>query len=144
MRNKQSGNIVNATGFTLIELLIVVSIISILAGAVISVLNIGYQRRRAGDSVDLTKLGQLSQAIEAFNASEGYYPPAVSGVPVDPDLDKYLNRWPDNFVYVLNGDATDFDVYFPAQDAVYYKYSSSWAKISPCGEVDINVVGACN
>ena len=93
-------------GLTLVELLLVISIIGILSGITVTVINPTKQRERAQDGVKISNLQNVSAAIEAYYAGEGKYPVSNAGVPdtnvlVNPMLSTYLNSWPGS-AYIYN------------------------------------------
>lgn len=61
-------------GFTLIELLIVITLLGILAVAVLSAINPIEQINRSRDTSSRSDAEQLINAIERFYATVGYYP----------------------------------------------------------------------
>lgn len=61
-------------GFTMIELLIVISILGILAVAVLSAINPVEQINRGRDTGTRSDAEQLLSAIDRYNAFKGYYP----------------------------------------------------------------------
>lgn len=63
-----------AAGFTMIELLIVISILGILAVAVLSAINPVEQINRGRDTGSRSDAEQLLSAMDRFNAFQGYYP----------------------------------------------------------------------
>ena len=65
-------------GFTLIELLIVITIIAILAMAVVP--RVMAARRRAKEAQLRGNLKQLRDSIERFEANMGAWPPALSDI----------------------------------------------------------------
>lgn len=84
-----------ATGFTLLELIVVVTMIGILAA--IAMPNLIQMPRRAKESVLVTNLRTIRQAIDQHYADLGYYPEALEGlvdegylrnVPIDPILEE--------------------------------------------------------
>lgn len=64
----------NQHGFTMIELLIVISILGILAVAVLSAINPVEQINRGRDTGTRSDAEQLISAVDRFNAFQGYYP----------------------------------------------------------------------
>lgn len=64
--------------FTLIELLVVVSVIGILAGIMISVINPERQRQRARDARRRSDLSIVSTALEQYYADYSAYPSHTS------------------------------------------------------------------
>ncbi len=61
-------------GFTMIELLIVITILGILAVAVLSAINPIEQINRGRDTGSQSDAEQLLSAIDRYNAFQGYYP----------------------------------------------------------------------
>ena len=61
-------------GFTLIELLIVITLLGILAVAVLSAINPIEQINRSRDTATRSDAEQLINAIDRFYATQGYYP----------------------------------------------------------------------
>jgi len=61
-------------GFTMIELLIVISILGILAVAVLSAINPVEQINRGRDTGSRSDAEQLLSGIDRFNAFQGFYP----------------------------------------------------------------------
>lgn len=61
-------------GFTLIELLIVITLLGILAVAVLSAINPIEQINRSRDTSSRSDAEQLINAIDRYYASKGYYP----------------------------------------------------------------------
>ena len=72
-------------GFTLIELLIVITLLGILAVAVLSAINPIEQINRSKDTASQGDSEQLINAIERFYATAGYYPWRTD--PNDEDVD---------------------------------------------------------
>ncbi len=63
-----------AAGFTMIELLIVITILGILATAVLSAINPLEQINRGRDTGTQSDAEQLINAVDRYNAFQGYYP----------------------------------------------------------------------
>ncbi|MCA9369916.1 MAG: type II secretion system protein [Pseudomonadales bacterium] len=61
-------------GFTMIELLIVISILGILAVAVLAAINPVEQINRGRDTSSQSDAEQLISAVDRYNAFKGYYP----------------------------------------------------------------------
>ncbi len=61
-------------GFTLIELLIVITLLGILAVAVLAAINPIEQINRSRDTATRNDAGQLISAIERYYATRGFYP----------------------------------------------------------------------
>ena len=69
-------------GFTLIELLLVIVVISVLAGVMLSVINVNVIRGRARDSQRKADIGKLQAALELYYATNRTYPPSSSWIKV--------------------------------------------------------------
>lgn len=67
-------SIKSVAGFTMIELLIVITILGILAVAVLSAINPVEQINRGRDTGSRSDAEQFLSAIDRFNAFQGYYP----------------------------------------------------------------------
>jgi len=90
-------------GFTMIELLIVISILGILAVAVLSAINPVEQINRGRDTGSRSDAEQLLSALDRYNASQGYFawitgPTALSFALVWTDVNE--DSW------TVSGDAT--------------------------------------
>jgi prepilin-type N-terminal cleavage/methylation domain-containing protein len=77
-------------GFTLIELVIVIAIIAVLATTVVSIINPVEYQKVARDTVRLSNLNAISQALELYFAEKKSYPDALSNGTVD--LSEYNSR----------------------------------------------------
>ncbi len=75
-QGREPGQRVAATGFTLVEILVVVSIVTILAGIVLTVM--ARALRTSETQATRNLLRSLSTAIEQFHADFGFYPPVLS------------------------------------------------------------------
>lgn len=108
-------------GFTLIELLIVISIIGILSGIVLTVINVPKWQARSRDAVRLEELSVLSGALERYYADNNAYPMAASYVGADdasgvmytdlvPNYIKSIDKDPKDvpYIYVGYGNYQDF------------------------------------
>ncbi len=86
----------NKNGFTLIELLIVVSVIGVLSGILLNVINIEKTRGKARDGVRLATMSKLVQALEAYAIAESGYPTVAQVTNLGPTttLGKYIKEWP--------------------------------------------------
>lgn len=146
-------------GLTLVELLLVISIIGILAGITVAVINPTKQRERAQDGVKISNLQNVASAIEAYYAGEGKYPVSNAGVPdtnvlVNPMLSTYLNSWPGSgYVYytMTEGNINFFCVGVLNSQSRLYKFVSphnaSYTGGKPeCGGVvlDCPATATCN
>lgn len=145
------------TGFTLIELLVVVSVIGVLSGVMVGVIDSQRQKKVAEDAVKKANLEKLITGIEGFNAIEDVYPtdenadgnPVNDGGSSDDSLVLvYLKTWPQStsgtYTYV-KGSASDFAVYIAKSTNTeeYFKYYSGWTGIQECTSNNIQSVSAC-
>lgn len=135
----------NKSGFTLVELLIVISVLAVLAGVLVSVLDVNNTKNIAKDAVNIATLEKLAQGIEAFTAAEGRYPTpnAIStggdGNPLNGSgegaaLAVYISAWPegeagtdDNFRYALPENTICISQRSLAEPGTKYKYVSPWS-----------------
>ena len=136
-------------GFTLIELLLVVSIIGVLSGVLLTVINPTRQNQYAQDGVRRANIEKLAQAIEAYCAAEGYCPSRNDMANVSSVVrTTYIKVWPTDTTYTyLNnvaGAATTTSTAFEinAQTAInsamYIRYNSVWGKIQECTNATVS------
>lgn len=132
----------NKKGFTLIELLIVVSVIGVLAGVTVSIINPTRTKNTAEDAVRQSNIERLVQGIEAYYAAEGSYPsdtdsdgnPLNTGSGNENVLSVYLNQWPTSSNYFYNGTFTYengdpvacLSVSMATNSSSYFKYLSKF------------------
>ena len=124
-------------GFTLIELLIVIVLLGILSGVLYSVINPEAIRNIARDSIRMSNVRKLVEAVEAYANLEGAYPsneailsgPSSIYVAVWPDGEPVVT---DNYVYIYNSSADSFRVYILNSESTYFLYSSEVGKIMNC------------
>ena len=135
MKMLDKFRILERSGFTLIELLIVVSILGILSGVLYVVINPESIRGTARDSVRLSNVRKLVEAIESYANMEGMYPEdkdALIG-------STYLANWPtdeplsgDSYTYTYYSPTDSFEVYTKKSDSRYYVYPSDEGRIMDC------------
>ncbi|MBD3250196.1 MAG: prepilin-type N-terminal cleavage/methylation domain-containing protein [Candidatus Pacebacteria bacterium] len=99
-------------GFTMIELLIVISILGILAVAVLSAINPIEQINRGRDTGSQSDAEQLLSAIDRYNAFQGYYP------------------------WQLDADVADTGVYASMYDATANDVPVAVSSTTPCVDGD--------
>lgn len=139
-------------GFTLVELLVVISLIGILAGVMISILNPVKQRRVAEDGVKQSNLQKLALGIEAYANANSKYPtnaemtPGGSNIPTSTEVAIFISKIPNGeptagTTYTYEGEAiiapatpSYFGVSVPksSDTTKCFKYHSSWGKIQDC------------
>ena len=83
-------------GFTLIEMLVVIALIGILAGVVISVINIPKTQARSRDSKRAGDIKRIQTALELYFADKRKYPVSTSWKNVQniPELLPYIDPMP--------------------------------------------------
>lgn len=142
----------NNRGFTLVELLVVISIISILAGVTLSIINPKKQRSVAEDGVRQSNLEKYALGIEAYANANGDYPPDadLNGEPEGTDLATFISRIPKNepttgvtYPYTVAADKASFGVYVlkAGDTSRCFKYLSIWGKIKECSTPLANCSG---
>jgi prepilin-type N-terminal cleavage/methylation domain-containing protein len=138
-------------GFTLIELLIVVSILGILAGLTINVINPTRQRNVAEDGVRRANMEKVAQSLESFVAGEGRPPTSAEKADLNSTFWKYIKTWPAGrdgatFTYApypVATPPTKFQVYVykTGSTTAYIVYNSDWGKIMECTAIPTLGVG---
>lgn len=94
-------------GFTLIELLIVISLIGILSGVVVGVINVSGLRAKARDSIRTTDLDKIKVSLELYYTDNRSFPTTgnlstlsptyMANIPTDPVTGT-------DYCYASNGD----------------------------------------
>lgn len=141
-------------GFTLVELLVVISLVGILAGITIALINPVKQRDLAEDGVRRSNLQKYALGIEAYANATNSYPISVAfdsdKRPTSPvDLKEYISKIPDKepsetAVYTYTGDATYAEFFvitvpLKSDSTKCLKYHSKTGKILEC-----NVIAGCS
>lgn len=126
---------IESIGFTLIELLIVVSVLGILSGVMYVVINPEAIRGTARDSVRLSNVRKLVEAVESYANMEGTYSKDKATL----ISSTYLANWPtdeplqgDSYTYTYDRVTNSFEVYTQKSDLRYYVYPSDEGKIMDC------------
>jgi prepilin-type N-terminal cleavage/methylation domain-containing protein len=121
-------------GFTLIELVIVIAIIAVLATTIVSIINPVEYQKVSRDTVRLSSLNSISQALELYFSENKSYPDALANGTVD--LSSYNSRisWddPSNCKYK----------YEKVSDSAYNLYAAKESKSfsPPAGQILVKVV----
>ncbi len=143
MNNPRQSN-----GFTLVELLIVITLIAILAGIVISILNPTILRNRARNGVRAGNVAKIAQALEAYNAAESSYPSDQAALQT---TSGYIQNWPTDatytYIYISASSAGCISVPDALDSAKYFKYLTSSCTIgttSCAGHVMTNCTNSCS
>jgi len=139
------------TGVTLIELLIVISVIGVLSGGLIRVINLNKTRGYARDGVRQANIEKLVTALEGYSHVEGLYPTGDDVGDGNSVLRKtYLNTWPQGFAddgavdeavwgykytQLEDGDAFALSVKNSAGNGCY-KYHTVWGEMRNCSVCD--------
>lgn len=134
--------------FTLIELLVSMSILIILVGTVIGVINPVAQRRKTRDAIRFSNLEKVITGIEAYGSIVGKYPDSsgsdtTTPLSSDPSLASYIKIWPNDepssgtvyyYYSTVNRQAFGVSVVREFDTGACYKYRSDWTnpKIKMC------------
>jgi len=126
--------------FTLVELLIVVSIIGILSGIALVVVNPQRQRDIALDTVNKQTLSNMAQSIEGYFLASGSltYPANLyltGGSPI-PLLQLPSSQTPPGLVYKRNSSNNQFCLCLSSlvRKDIYFWFSSTSAKLEEINE----------
>lgn len=129
-------------GFTLVELLVVISLVGILAGVAVSIINPVKQRKIAEDGVKKANLQKFALGVEAYGNANSKYPAESGGKPdpADADVAQYISRSPDGepmgatYTYFSDSAGGQFSMVVTQSEvpAQCFKYHSSWGKIQSC------------
>jgi len=132
------------TGFTLIELLLVVSVLAVLSGILIRLINPASTQDKAEDGVRMANMEKLVLGIESFFVAEGFYPSDTDadGTIMDETVvSVYIREWPTDptpgNAYTYFGGGTSFGLVVGNSQTIgaspaVYKYHSNWGEIRVC------------
>ena len=126
--------------FTLIELLLVVSMIGIITGATISLINPAKQKQIAEDSVRRSNIEKLAQSVEAHCEGEGVCPASADWTNTNSILRTiYIKTFPTDatYTYVVNGASFEVRVPKSTDPTKYIRYNSVWGQIKDCSNTTI-------
>ena len=147
-------------GFTLIELLIVVSVIAVLAGVLMTIIDPAGSQGKARDGVRLNTVKNLAEAIESYRQVEGSYP--LDGDPQNETSllrTTYIREWPAPVADDGAIDATSwsyryaqagigFVLYSPNSQGGCYKYQTDWRNLMTCPaaecDTSVSATSDCN
>ena len=138
----------NNQGFTLIELVIVVAIIAILGASIISLINPFEIQRSSRDSVRVSNLNSIAQALELYFSQNKSYPTTLDTAAKDA-LKSFNSRisWEDptgncNVTYTKT--TSGYEIYLPKESLSFaFPGGQSLISISPtpsgysCGNTEI-------
>jgi len=110
-------------GFTLIELIIVITIIAILGATIISVINPFEIQKNSRDSIRVSNLNSISQALELYFAANKRYPTNLDSA-TKTDLQKFNSRisWDDptgNCSVTYSKTASGYIIYLPRESKTF-------------------------
>lgn len=97
-------------GFTLVELMITVSVMAILSGVLLQVINPQELRKKTRDQQRIADLKRIQTALELYYADKRAYPPQANFGAIPAELVNYINPIPQDpktstYLYrVVNGD----------------------------------------
>lgn len=133
-------------GFTLVELLVVISLVGILAGVAIAIINPTRQRAIAEDGVRQANLNKYAMGVEAYANYYGRYPKEIKindyKDPIDPaTLSIFIKKIPyqdptPTAIYTYEGTSSGdmFGLVVPlaSDPSKCYKYHSKVGQIREC------------
>ena len=129
-------------GFTLIELLLVISVIGVLSGILVNVIDIDKTKGKARDGVRISTMGKVVQALEAYCIAEEMCPTNNEVTTFTGKMTNYVKEWPQSvggYNYNYTRITLDtFAVYVNADRDAFpggidcYKYTTSDSKIKIC------------
>jgi len=143
-------------GITLIELLLVITLIGILSGVLVSIINPQRQRDIAADGVTRANLTKTCAAIEAYYEGENEVYPEEST-----EADKnplhatastssvaafYLNEWLPGFIYTRNVAGSQYAIHVQQVGTTnYFKCNSTWKNVRECADTtDFSDIQDCD
>ncbi|MHC4873306.1 MAG: type II secretion system protein [Planctomycetota bacterium] len=121
------------THFTLVELLVVISIIAVLAGLILPVLDSAREGGRKASCIN--NLKQIGLGINMYIPDNNYYMPYCTGWPDNPPAgeenfppikDVIMNHIEDEGVFKCPSDSTDSDEHGYAKHGISYEWMSNW------------------
>ena len=145
------------SGFTLIELLVVISLVGILSGVTLLILNPKKQQQVAEDGIRQSNLEKLSSGIEAYASANGEYPaqddmiPDSNNKPTGLEAAVFISKIPNNeptqgviYTYSTPSDRSSFSVWVSkaSDPAACFKYQSDWGKLRDCTQCSTGICSA--
>jgi type II secretory pathway pseudopilin PulG len=135
----------SSAAFSLPELLVVISVMSALGGAIITVFNPTVHKNRTTDSVKLTNIREVSEALNTYKVLQGKFP--TSSLDNKPSgIEQFISNWPqEGLKYVTETGTRMYAVYVPSSEDpnVYFKYNSCWSKILKCDPAGVESIDVC-
>jgi len=141
-------------GFTLIELLVVISVLIILVGVTLSIINPKKQRQKAEDGIRQANLEKLATAIESYSNANGLYPTAAEMADTNGDdkpdgaeMQVFISTLPNDqptagttYLYSVSADQASFVAYVAkaSDSSACFRYHSACSKIQERSGSDCN------
>jgi prepilin-type N-terminal cleavage/methylation domain-containing protein len=91
-------------GFTLVELLIVIIVMSVLSGAVISIVNVSGMRARGRDSQRKSDISKIASALELYYTDNRSYPISANWINAGVSTSALATNLVPNYIDVIPND----------------------------------------
>lgn len=120
-------------GFTLIELLVVITVIGILAGSLLIVINPVEQLKKSRDAQRKHDLSQVQKALETYDNDQGHYPASIAWGGSWPGYMEVVPQDPQSgqpqYVYQVSSDGSSYRLFATLERC-------SDAQVMSCGQSD--------
>lgn len=139
-------------GFTLIEVIVVVSILSVITLAVITILNPVLQIQKARDTQRKADLSQIQKALESYYQDNGSYPQSTSspyqipGAAWNTPWRPYMNllpKDPSSGRYVYYSDGQSYYLYANLERGSKDTQACANLNANECGNKPFSTPNAC-